>query len=92
MEVILKMAELMILIDSDRQKTGISQEKLAREAGLPLATYSRHKAGIQGLSLSSLRAYANYAKARNKVDILVALGAYALGLEDGEISINPSKN
>lgn len=86
------MATLMDLIEIDRKKEGLSQEALAREAGLPIATYSRHKSGAQNLSLSSIQAYANYAKKRNKVDILAALGAYVLGVNIEEISISPSSN
>lgn len=84
------MANLMTLIEDDRKANKITQETLAREAGIPIATYSRHKAGTQALSLSSVQAYASYAQKRKKVELLAALGAFALGLNVEDISIKSS--
>lgn len=88
------MAELMTLIEQSRKadNKNLSSERFANNLGMTSATYSRHKAGKQPLSLESIQAYADYAKRKNRIDILAAIGAFVLRIDLEEISINPSKN
>lgn len=85
------MAQVMDLIERERIKTGLSAEKFANVVGVTSTTYSRQSNGRQGLGIDSVQAYARYARKVGNVEMLRALGAYALSLEPGEINISPSK-
>ena len=82
------MSEVMELIEREREKTGLSAEKFANQAGLTVTTYSRQRNGKQALGIDSLQLYAKWARANGNIDLLRILGAYALGLEPDQITIN----
>ena len=85
------MAEMMGLIEQERKKLGISAEKFANLVGITSTTYSRQSRQQQRLGLETLQAYAMYARRTRNLPLLRALGAYALGLDPEEITINPSE-
>ena len=85
------MEVVMELIEQERQKSGMSAERFANQVGVTSTTYSRQSNGRQALGIDSIRAYAKYARKIGNVEILRALGAYALCLESDEIIIHPSK-
>jgi len=85
------MAKVMELIEQERIKSGMSAERFANLVGVTSTTYSRQNNGRQSLGIDSLQLYAQYAYKAKNVDLLRALGAYALGLEPEEIIVKPSK-
>lgn len=84
------MAEVMELIEREREKTGLSAERFANTIGVTTTTYSRQSRGKQGLGLESVQAYAKYFRKVGNTELLRALGAYALCLNPDEIEIEPS--
>jgi transcriptional regulator with XRE-family HTH domain len=85
------MAQVMELIEQEREKQGISAEKFANMIGVTTTTYSRQSRGKQGLGMDSFQAYAQYAHKVGNFTLLRALGAYALKLDPEQITINPSE-
>jgi transcriptional regulator with XRE-family HTH domain len=87
----MKMADVMALIEQERARAGMSAEKFANRVGVTVTTYSRQNNNKQALGIDTLQRYAKYAKEVGNVDLLRALGAYALCLDPDEIIVNPSK-
>ena len=85
------MTDVMALIERERIKQKLSAEKFANIVGVTSTTYSRQSNGRQGLGIESVQAYARYAQQAGNLEILQALGAYALGLTPEEININQAK-
>ena len=85
------MEDLMVLIEQERTERGISAEKFANLIGVTTTTYSRQRRGKQELGMETFQAYARFARETRNLVLLRALGAFSLGLEPGEITINPSK-
>lgn len=83
------MSEVMALIEQEREKRKISAEKFAIEIGVTSTTYSRHTNNRQKLGIDALQAYAKFARKIGNVDILRALGSYALCVDPDEIIIDP---
>lgn len=83
------MAQVMELIEQERQKSGLSAERFANLIGVTSTTYSRQSNGRQALGIDSIQAYAKYARQVGNRRILQALAAFALGLEADEIQVNP---
>lgn len=84
------MAQVMELIEREREKTGLSAERFANEVGVTSTTYSRQKNGRQVLGIETLHLYAAYFRKVGNTDLLRAMAAYAVGLEPDEIKIEPS--
>ena len=85
------MAEVMALIEQEREKSGLSAERFANVVGITSTTYSRQNNNRQSLGIESLRLYAKYFKRVGNLEMLRNLGAYALELTPDEIMINPSR-
>jgi transcriptional regulator with XRE-family HTH domain len=84
------MAEVMELIEQEREKSGLSAERFANQIGVTTTTYSRQSRGKQGLGIDSIQLYAKYFRKVGNTDLVRALAAYAVCLEPDEIKINPS--
>lgn len=84
----MKMEQLMELIEQEKNRSGLSAEKFANLVGVTSTTFSRQTNIKQDMEIKSVRAYARYAKQVRNSTLLQALGAYALGLEPDEISVN----
>lgn len=84
------MAQVMELIERERQKTGLSAERFANKIGVTSTTYSRQRNGRQVLGLESLQLYAKYFRKVGNNELLKAMAAYAVCLEPDQINIDPS--
>ena len=84
------MAQVMELLEQERKRRDMSAEKFANLIGMTAATYSRQHTGKHNLGMDSFRRYAAYAREAGNLELLKALGAFALGVEPEHLTIKVS--